>query len=150
LKVIRDRRYFGFASIPQSAYLILAMKSSFATFIALCLACLMLTACPAEMWIPIQTVPRQSTSFDHVQYLDEPPTRAYEVLGIITPPEGEYETDAAMVRAMRREGAKHGADAIFIESQSESSGWKFDSGFLGAKGSTTRNVHARAKAIVWK
>jgi hypothetical protein len=126
------------------------MKSSLATFAALCCALLMLTACPAEMWIPIQTVPRQSTSFDHVQYLDEAPTRPYEVLGIITPPEGEYDTDAEMVRAMRRVGAKHGADAIFIESQSESSGWKFDSGFLGAKGGSTRNVHARAKAIAWK
>ena len=72
------------------------------------------------------------------------------MLGIITPPEGEYETEAQVVKAIRKEAAKHGADAIMIESQSESTGWKFDSGILGAKGSTIKNMRMRAKAIAWK
>ena len=42
-----------------------------------------LTGCPAEMWIPIQTVPRQPVKFEHVQYLEAPPDRPYDVIGII-------------------------------------------------------------------
>lgn len=77
------------------------------------------------------------------------PTKPFHVIGIVTPPEGEYETEAEAVKAIRNEAAKHGADAILIESQSESTGWKFDSGILGAKGSTVRNMKIRAKAIVF-
>ena len=54
------------------------------------------------------------------------------------------------MKAMRREAAKHGADAIFIESQSESSGWKFSGGPLGASGGSVKDVAFRAKAIVWR
>lgn len=108
------------------------------------------TACPADMWIPIETTPRMPTAYEHVQYLEAVPDRPFIVLGIITPPEGEYETEAEAVKAIRKEAAKHGADAIMIESQSESTGWKFDSGILGAKGSTIKNMKIRARAIAWK
>ena len=103
-----------------------------------------------DMWIPIQATPRAPVAFEHVAYLDEMPTKPYDVLGIITPPSGEYETEAEAVKAMRREAAKHGADAIFIESQSESSGWKFSGGPLGASGGSVKDVAFRAKAIVWR
>lgn len=50
------------------------------------------------------------------------PDKPYEVIGIITPPDDEYETEAEAVHAMRMEAAKHGADAVFIESQTQTSG----------------------------
>jgi hypothetical protein len=113
-------------------------------------AIMLLAGCPAEMWIPIETVPRAAVSFEHVQFIDSAPDRPYTVVGIITPPPGEYETEAQAVKAIRKEAAKHGADAIFIESKSESTGWKFDSGFLGAKGGAVKEMEFRAKAIVWQ
>ncbi|HEV2728418.1 MAG TPA: hypothetical protein VGV15_00170 [Terriglobales bacterium] len=102
------------------------------------------------MWIPIQTTPRQSVPLEHVAYLEELPNKPYEVIGIITPPAGEYETEAQAVKAMRREAARHGADAIFVESQTESSGWKYSAGPFGASGGTFKNAIFRAKAIVWR
>lgn len=111
---------------------------------------IVLTGCPADMWIPIQTAPRQAVAFDHVAYLEEMPDRPFVVIGIITPPPGEYETEAEAVKAMRREAAKHGADAIFIESQSESSGWKFSAGRFGASGGSVKDMAFRAKAIAWR
>lgn len=108
---------------------------------------MVLTACPADMWIPIQTVPRQAVAFEHVAYLEEMPDRPFDVIGIITPPPGEYETEAEAVKAMRREAAKHGADAIFIESQSESNGWRFSAGRFGASGGSVKDVAFRAKLL---
>ena len=117
---------------------------------AVILLAVLAAGCPAEMWIPVETVPRAPVSFEHVQFLDSAPDKPYVVIGIITPEAGEYDTEAAAVKAMRKEAAKHGADAIFIESRSEATGWKFDSGFLGAKGGSFKEAVYRAKAIVWK
>ncbi len=114
------------------------------------MALFLFAACPADMWIPIETVPRVAVPFQHVQFIDSVPDRPYTVVGIITPPTGEYETEAEAVKAIRKEAAKHGADAVFIESKSESTGWKFDSGFLGAKGGAVKEMEFRAKAIVWQ
>jgi hypothetical protein len=47
---------------------------------------------------------------------------------------------------MLAQASKHGADAIFIESQTESGGWRFS----GASGGSFSELHIRAKAIVWK
>jgi len=106
----------------------------------------LLTACPADMWIPVETAPRPAVPFQHVAYLDAPPTRPFVVLGIITPPSDEYDTEAEAVKAIRKEAAKHGADAIMIESLSEGTGWRF--GFVGSKGSF-KTMTVRAKAIAW-
>ncbi len=65
---------------------------------------------------------------------------------VITPPEGEYDTEAAAVHAIRREAAKHGADAVFIEEQTEGTGWSFH----GTKGGSFSTLRIRAKAIAWK
>jgi hypothetical protein len=97
----------------------------------------------------IETVPRQPVALEHVAYLEEMPAKPYTVVGIITPPLGEYDTEAEAVKAMRREAAKHGADAIFIESQTAASGWKFSAGPFGAKGGSSNDTAFRAKAIVW-
>lgn len=86
----------------------------------------------------------------HVQFLDSPPTRPHQVIGIITPPAGAYETEAEAVKAMRAQAGKYGADAIYIESQSESGGWRFGSGFGGVSGGSFSELRFRAKAIVWK
>jgi hypothetical protein len=85
-----------------------------------------------------------------VQFLEYPPTRPHKVIGIITPPTGEYETEAAAVKGMRRIAGKYGADAIYIESQSEVGGWHFGSGWGGASGGSFSEIRFRAKAIVWK
>jgi hypothetical protein len=47
---------------------------------------------------------------------------------------------------MRKIAAKYGADAIYIESQSEAGGWRFE----GMSGGSFSELHIRAKAIVWK
>jgi hypothetical protein len=93
-----------------------------------------------EMWIA-QGNSRPAVRREHVQFLDSPPQRPYTVIGIITPPTGEYETVAEAVNAMRKVAAKHGADAIYIDSQTGS--WR------GGSGGSLREVSFRAKAIVW-
>jgi hypothetical protein len=87
----------------------------------------------------------------HVQYLENPPQRPHIVIGIITPPAGEYDTEAEAVKAMRKEAAKHGADAIYIESATQEGGWRVGMGTFGRmSGGSFSDVHFRAKAIVWK
>jgi hypothetical protein len=56
------------------------------------------------------------------------------------------DTEAEAVKAMKAVGAKHRADAIYVESQSESGGWKWS----GTSGGSFSDLHFRAKAIVWK
>src|SRR5260370_41094364 len=86
-----------------------------------------------ELWIP-QASSRPAVTREHVQYLEYPPQRPYVVVGIITPPSEKYETFAEAVKAMRKEAAKHGADAIYIESATESGGWRFSFGGPGSWG----------------
>jgi hypothetical protein len=103
-----------------------------------------------EVWIP-QGNSRPAVTREHVQFLDSPPQRPYTVIGIITPPSREYETLAEAVKAMRKEAAKHGADAVFIESQT-SGGWRSSFGspasWGGGSDGSFREVTFRAKAIV--
>ena len=114
---------------------------------ALVLTLAFLTSCGGpEVWIP-QGNSRPAVTREHVQYLDSPPQRPYRVIGIITPPSREYETLAEAVKAVRKEAGKHGADAVYIESQT-GSGWRFSWG--GGSGGTFREVTFRAKAIVWE
>ena len=121
-----------------------------ATALAVTLA--FLTSCGGpEVWIP-QGNSRPAVTREHVQFLDSPPQRPYTVIGFITPPSREYETLAEAVKAMRKEAAKHGADAVFIESQA-SGGWRSSFGspgtWGGGSGGSFREVTFRAKAIVW-
>jgi hypothetical protein len=108
-------------------------------------AALLLTACPVETWIPIEAVPRQPGQWEHVAYLETMPTRQFVVVGIITPEPGEYETEAAAVKWMKKQAAKHGADAIYIEESTENSGWSFH----GTRGGSISTLRIRAKAIAW-
>ena len=95
-----------------------------------------------EVWIP-QGNSRPAVTREHVQYLDSPPQRPYRVIGIITPPSREYKTLAEAVKAMRKEAAKHGADAVYID-------FRQDQAAGGGSGRTFREVTFRAKAIVWE
>jgi len=111
---------------------------------------LLLSSCGGpEMWIP-QGSPRPAVTRDHVQFLESPPQRGYAVVGIITPPGGEYETEAEAVKAMCKEAAKHGADAIYIESATKEGGWRFGFSRWGGEGGSFSDIQYRAKAIVWK
>lgn len=103
-----------------------------------------------ETWIP-QASSRPAVPFGQVVYLESPPQRAHVVIGIITPPSDEYETFAEAVKAMRKEAAKRGADAVYIESQTETGGWRFNVGGWGRpSGGSFKEQTFRAKAIVWK
>jgi hypothetical protein len=116
----------------------------------LVVALAILTSCGGtETWIPI-AANRPAVSRVHVQYLENPPQRPHIVIGIITPPAGEYETEAEAVKAMRKEAAKHGADAIFIESATKEGGWRFGFSRFGGEGGSFSDVQYRARAIVWK
>lgn len=105
-----------------------------------------LSGCPSDMWIPVNGIQRAAVAKGQVVYLEYPPTRPHEVIGIITPPAGEYDTEAEAVKSMLGIAAKHGADAIYVESQSESGGWRWS----GTSGGSFSDMHFRAKAIVWK
>jgi len=115
------------------------------------LAVVLLVSCASgtKMWIP-QGSSRPAVAREHVQYLEQPPQRPYAVVGIITPPAGEYDTLAEAVNDMCKVAAKHGADAIYIESATEQGGWRFGFGGGRGGGGTFSTVQYRAKAIVWK
>jgi hypothetical protein len=117
--------------------------------VSLLVAALLISCRGPEMWIP-QGSPRAAVTIGHVQFLESPPQRAYALVGIITPPAGQYETEAEAVNAMRKEAAKHGADAIYIESVAKEGGWRFGFGRWGGSGGTFSDVQYRAKAIAWK
>lgn len=108
------------------------------------LAFVLFTSCRGpEMWIPQQAEVRPAVKVERVQFLEAPPRRPYTVLGIITPPSEDYITFAAAVNAMRKEAAKRGADAVFIESQTASGNWRYNVGPGSWSG-------AHGTAIVWK
>ena len=100
---------------------------------AVILPFILLVSCGGtETWIPI-AANRPAVTRVHVQYLENPPQRPHIGIGIITPPSGEYETEAEAVKAMRKEAAKHGVDAIFIESATKEGGWRFGFSRFGGK-----------------
>jgi hypothetical protein len=127
----------------------LLTASRMAALVLVPLLSLFFVSCPSEVWIPVGGIQRAAVAKGRVVYLENPPTRPHEVIGIITPPAGEYETEAEAVKDMLKIAAKYGADAIFMESQSESGGWKFGT-VGGLSGGSFSEMRFRAKAIVWK
>ena len=79
-----------------------------------------------------------------VQFLERHPQRPHIVIGIITPPSGEYETEAEAIKAMRKIAAKHGANAIYIESATKEGGWRFGFSRFGGEGGSFSDVQYRA------
>ena len=57
-----------------------------------------------ETWIPLAPN-RPAVTRTDVQFLENPRQRPHIVIGIITPPSGEYETEAEAVKAMRKTAA---------------------------------------------
>jgi hypothetical protein len=117
--------------------------------VLLALSLFALSGCPSDTWIAVNGIHRPAVAKGRVVYLEAPPQRRYEVIGIITPPAGEYDTEAEAVKDMLKIAAKNGADAIYMESQSESGGWKFGT-VGGLSGGSFSEMRFRAKAIVWK
>jgi hypothetical protein len=113
--------------------------------IFLALALFVISGCGDDYWIAVAGIHRPATTRGHAVFLEGPPKRPYDVIGIITPPQGEYETEAEAVREMLAQADKHGADAIFLESQTESGGWRWS----GTSGGSLSEKQFRAKAIVW-
>lgn len=110
----------------------------------------LLASCGTEMWLA-QGTSRPAVTAEKVTHLEQLPKRSYTVIGIITPPAGEYETFAEAVKGMRKEAAKHGADAFFFEWQTADGGWRFVPGGWGRSGTGNFDDQIfRAKAIVWK
>jgi uncharacterized protein YceK len=103
-------------------------------------------AAKASTWIPMDTATRATKAWQNVEYLEGPPgtDKPYTVVGIITP-YGEWPTEAGAINWMRYQAGLHGADAIFVESRTETSGWSFDRW----GGGSTDGVTYRAKAIAW-
>lgn len=113
-------------------------------------AVVFLASCATETWIPVNGyVGRAAVAKGHVVFLASPPQRPYTVIGIITPEAGEYETEAEAVDGMRKEAAKYGVDAIFVESQSPAGGWHFGSGWSGTSDASFSEVRLRGNAIIW-
>lgn len=113
---------------------------------------LILTACVTadQMFVPMDTEVRSPKPIQTVLLLDgEPKDRPFKVIGLVAPPEDEYDSYAEMLNAARKVAAAKGADAIFVESVKTDTGWAFDSGILGAKGGSVTATALRAKAIVW-
>ena len=116
----------------------------------LVVALAILTSCGGtETWIPLAPN-RPAIVREQVQYLEHPPQRPHVEIGIITPPSGEYETEAEAVKAMRKIAARHGADAIYIESATKEGGWRFGFSRFGGEGGSFSDVQYRARAIVWR
>src|SRR5438034_11424978 len=102
--------------------------------VIIALLSLLFVGCPAQVWIPLEAQSRAAVARGNVLFLENPPTKSHRVIGIITPPSGAYETEAEAVKDMRHIAAKHGADAIYIESQSEAGGWRFGMSGFGTSG----------------
>ena len=84
---------------------------------------------------------------ERVAYFEQAPTdRKFKVIGYVAPPPEAFHTFPEFANAIRAAGALHGADAVFIDSQKESSRWEF--GVFG--GSNRRELNVRGKAIVWE
>ena len=82
--------------------------------------------------------------------MESPPQRPHVVIGIITAESDKYEIETEAVKAMRKEAAKYGADAIYVESATQQGGWRFGFSRFGGEGGSFSDVQYRAKAIVWK
>jgi hypothetical protein len=116
----------------------------------LVVALAILTSCGGtETWIPLAPNRPAVTRLD-VQFLEYPPQRPHIVIGIITPPAGEYETEAEAIKAMRKIAAKHGANAIYIESATKEGRWRFGFSRFGGEGGSFSDVQYLARAIVWR
>jgi hypothetical protein len=93
------------------------------------------------MWISTDTATRAGRPSRTVEFLEAPPVKPYTVIGIITPPAGFYETEAEAVADMRIYAGEHRADAMFIESRTETSGWAFSYNGWGGSGGSTGGMH---------
>jgi hypothetical protein len=105
-----------------------------------------------EWYIPTEpSLQRAAVPLDQVAYLDTTPTnRAFTVIGFVSPHPDAFKSYPEIVNAMRAAGSLHGADAVFIDSQSVNEGWKFSFNQWGGGGGKYRKIAMRAKVIVWE
>jgi hypothetical protein len=113
------------------------------------LAAVLLSGCVTanQMFVPMDSRVYPPKAVQHVVLLDKEPTdRPFKVIGLIAPPEDEYDSVAEMINAVRKVAALKGADAVFIAGESQREGWSFE----GASGGSTVSTSLKAKAIIWE
>lgn len=104
------------------------------------LALLVLTGCTTGQATRTSSNVYQPTDATKVQIFVEKPERAYEVVGLVGSKADGYASDDAVIRAMQKEAAELGANAIYMKGDI---GVEHD--VLGGKLKS-----ARAVAIRWK
>lgn len=126
------------------------MRATVLLFLAIA-ACSSAPPDPAKFYVVLDNTPRAPKARDAVEFLEREPTdRPFKVIGLIAPPEGDYESFAQVLNAVRGIAASRGADAVFIISEETKEGWSFGGGSGGAYGGSTEETAVRAKAIVWQ
>ena len=101
-----------------------------------------------EMYVPVDSALRGPKDVRSVVLLDKEPDWPYTVIGIITPPPAEYDSMAEALNAARRTAARHGADAILVQS-AETNDFATRRMSVFQSGTQTL-VHLTVKAIVRK
>jgi hypothetical protein len=105
-----------------------------------------------ERWyVPVESSARARTTFEHVSFLEsEPKERKSRVIGLIAPPDGEFDSYAETINAVRATASLFGADAVYVESEAGSESWRFRADAGGASGGGRQKISIRARAIVWE
>jgi hypothetical protein len=91
------------------------MKQFSATLFTIGLAALALSACTTGSATRTSGVIYQPTSSAAVQILFEKPERPYEIIGQVGSRGANLASDDAMFRAMQKEAAEIGANAIYVQ-----------------------------------
>jgi len=105
-------------------------------------------------YVPTEDTTSQArVPYERVAFLDAPPSdRQYRVIGYICPPVGKFHSWGERLNATRAAASLYGADAVYIDQQSEGELWSFKVNQWGGGGSggKYKDVHIRAVAIAYE
>lgn len=80
-------------------------------------------------------------------FFEKPEEVEYEKIGIVSSKGGSIHDQADMIKALQKEAAEHGANAIIVVSADEKQGAVLSSGQYGTFASTTTEKNMTAVAI---